>query len=151
MVNSASDFALLGVIFAVFTGLGMIVAWRGTRAARFTEQKRTTASWTDQVASFFGNRAALIIIGVKLVQLIGIASTATAPFFPLVDVLKRSPAALSVFGLPLLAASLVATPILARLSKLIGKRGGYMIGATATAAATITAALRADGAEIRAA
>jgi len=138
VVNSASDYALLGVIFAVFTGIGMVIAWRGTRGARFTEQKRTTAPWTDQVATFFGNRAALIIIGVKTVQLIGIASTASATFFLLVDVLKRSPADLSVFGLPLLAASLVATPILARLSKLIGKRGGYMIGATATAAGALS-------------
>jgi len=138
VVNSASDYALLGVIFALFTGVGMVIAWRGTRNARFTEQKRTTASWIDQVATFFGNRAALIIIGVKLVQLIGIASTASATFFLLVDVLKRSPGDLSVFGLPLLAASLVATPILARLSKLIGKRGGYMIGATATAAGALS-------------
>jgi GPH family glycoside/pentoside/hexuronide:cation symporter len=138
VVNSASDYALLGVIFAVFTGLGMVIAWRGTRAARFTEQKRTTAPLIDQIATFFGNRAALIIIGVKLVQLIGIASTASATFFLLVDVLKRSPADLSVFGLPLLAASLVATPILARLSKLIGKRGGYMIGASATAAGALS-------------
>jgi GPH family glycoside/pentoside/hexuronide:cation symporter len=138
VVNSASDYALLGVIFALFTGVGMVIAWRWTRTARFTEQKRTTASWIDQVATFFGNRAALIIIGVKLVQLIGIASTASATFFLLVDVLKRSPGDLSVFGLPLLAASLVATPILARLSKLIGKRGGYMIGATATAAGALS-------------
>jgi GPH family glycoside/pentoside/hexuronide:cation symporter len=138
VVNSASDFALLGVIFAVFTGVGMVIAWRGTRAARFTEQTRTTAPWTDQVATFFSNRSALIIIGVKTVQLIGIASTASATFFLLVDVLKRSPGDLSVFGLPLLGASLVATPILARLSKLIGKRGGYMIGATATAAGALS-------------
>jgi GPH family glycoside/pentoside/hexuronide:cation symporter len=138
VVNSASDYALLGLIFAAFAGVGMVIAWRGTRAARFTEQKRTTASWRDQVATFFGNRAALIIIGVKTVQLIGIASTASATFFLLVDVLKRSPGDLSVFGLPLLAASLVATPILARLSKLIGKRGGYMIGATATAAGALS-------------
>jgi GPH family glycoside/pentoside/hexuronide:cation symporter len=138
VVNSASDYALLGVIFALFTGLGMVIAWRGTRGARFTEQTKTSAPWTAQVATFFGNQAALIIIGVKTVQLIGIASTASATFFLLIDVLKRSPATLSVFGLPLLAASLVATPILARLSKLIGKRGGYMIGATATAAGALS-------------
>jgi GPH family glycoside/pentoside/hexuronide:cation symporter len=138
VVNSAADYALLGVIFAIFTGIGMVIAWRWTRNARFTEQTRTTAPWTAQVATFFANRAALIIIGVKTVQLIGIASTASATFFLLVDVLKRSPGTLSVFGLPLLGASLVATPILARLSKLIGKRGGYMIGAAATAAGALS-------------
>jgi GPH family glycoside/pentoside/hexuronide:cation symporter len=138
VVNSSADYALLSVILAVFTAVGMVIAWRWTRTARFTEQTRTTASWTDQLATFFGNRAALIIIGVKTVQLIGIASTASATFFLLVDVLKRSPGSLSVFGLPLLAASLVATPILARLSKVIGKRGGYMIGATATAAGALS-------------
>jgi len=138
VVNSAADYALLSVILALFTAVGMVIAWRWTRTARFTEQTRTTASLTDQLATFFGNRAALIIIGVKTVQLIGIASTASATFFLLVDVLKRSPGSLSVFGLPLLAASLVATPILARLSKVIGKRGGYMIGATATAAGALS-------------
>jgi GPH family glycoside/pentoside/hexuronide:cation symporter len=138
VVNSAADYALLSVILALFTAVGMVIAWRWTRTARFTEQTRTTASLMDQLATFFGNRAALIIIGVKTVQLIGIASTASATFFLLVDVLKRSPGSLSVFGLPLLAASLVATPILARLSKVIGKRGGYMIGATATAAGALS-------------
>ena len=138
VVNSAADYALVGMIFALFTGLGMLVCWYGTRRARFTQQIKTTAPWTSQVASFFGNRAALIIIGVKTAQLIGIASTASATFFLLVDVLKRSPKDLAVLGLPLLGASLIATPILARLSKVIGKRGGYMIGAAATALSALS-------------
>jgi GPH family glycoside/pentoside/hexuronide:cation symporter len=138
VVNSAGDYALLGAIFAVLAAAGMVVAWSGTRRARFTERTRTSLPLRDQVASFFGNRAAMIIIGVKTVQLIGIASTASATFFLLVDILKLSPKTLSALGLPLLAASLIATPILARLSKVIGKRGGYMIGAVATGAGSLS-------------
>jgi len=132
VVNGADSYAVLGAVFAALTFLGMIVCWRMTRAARFTEQVKTTATWQSQAASFFGNRAALIIIGVKTVQLIGIASTSAATFFMLIDVLKRSPAQLPLLGLPVLVASFVATPLLARLSRTIGKRGGYFIGAAAT-------------------
>jgi GPH family glycoside/pentoside/hexuronide:cation symporter len=138
VVNSPRDYALLGVIFAVFTFVGMIIAWKGTRGARFTHQIKTTATWRAQASSFFGNRAALIIIGVKSAQLIGIASTSAATFFMLINVLKRSPGDLPALGLPVLAVSFIVTPILAWLSKWIGKKGGYLIGAVATAAAALS-------------
>ena len=132
VVNGATDYAWLSIVFAILVFAGSIIAWRGTRHARFTESTRTSISWRNQVASFFGNRAALIIIGVKTAQLIGIASTASAMFFMIVEVLRRSPADLPWLGLPSLAVSLLVTPLLARLSKRIGKRGGYFIGAAAT-------------------
>ena len=138
VVNSAKDYAILGVLFGALTFAGMIVAWAGTRRARFTEQVKTSASWRAQTASFFGNRAALIIIGVKSAQLIGIASTSAATFFMLIDVLKRSPAELPALGLPVLVVSFIVTPLLTRLSKWIGKRGGYLIGAVATAASALS-------------
>jgi GPH family glycoside/pentoside/hexuronide:cation symporter len=80
----------------------------------------------------------MIIIGVKTAQLIGIASTSAATFFMLVDILKRSPADLPALGLPVLATSVVATPILAWLSRRIGKKGGYLIGALSTAAGALS-------------
>jgi GPH family glycoside/pentoside/hexuronide:cation symporter len=138
VVNHASDYALLAVLFAVLTFAGMITAWAGTRRARFTEQVRTSADWRAQTASFFANRAALIIIGVKSAQLIGIASTSAATFFMLVHVLKLSPAVLPAFALPVLIVSFIVTPLLARLSKVIGKRGGYLIGAVSTAIAALS-------------
>lgn len=132
VVNSAADYAWLSVLFGVFTFAGMITAWRGTRRARFTEHVRTTASWRAQVSSFFGNRPAIIIIGVKMAQLIGIASTGAAMLFMIVEVLRRSPGDLPWIGLPSLAVSFIVTPLLARLSERIGKRGGYLIGAACT-------------------
>jgi GPH family glycoside/pentoside/hexuronide:cation symporter len=138
VVNSAGDYALLGAFFTLLTVTGMIVGWVGTRGARFLEPVKATSSWRAQTSSFFANRAALIIIGVKTAQLIGIASSSAATFFMLVDILKRSPGDLPAIGLPVLATSVVATPLLARLSKRIGKRGGYLIGASCTAAGALS-------------
>jgi GPH family glycoside/pentoside/hexuronide:cation symporter len=138
VVNSPADYALLGAFFTVLTVVGMFVGWAGTRGARFTEPVKSTESWRAQTSSFFANRAALIIIGVKTAQLIGIASASASTFFMLVDILKRSPGDLPAIGLPLLATSVVATPILTWLSKWIGKKGGYMIGAIATATSALS-------------
>jgi GPH family glycoside/pentoside/hexuronide:cation symporter len=138
VVNSAGDYALLGAFFTLLTVAGMILGWAGTRRARFLEPVKSGASWRAQTSSFFANRAALIIIGVKTAQLIGIASSSAATFFMLVDILKRSPGDLPAIGLPVLATSVVATPLLARLSKRIGKRGGYLIGALCTAAGALS-------------
>jgi GPH family glycoside/pentoside/hexuronide:cation symporter len=145
VVNSASDYAILAGLFAVLTFAGMITGWAGTRRARFTEQVRSSASWGAQTASFFANRAALIIIGVKSVQLIGIASTSAATFFMLIYVLKLSPAVLPALGLPVLIVSFIVTPLLARLSKVIGKRGGYLIGALSTGVAALSWVLARPG------
>jgi GPH family glycoside/pentoside/hexuronide:cation symporter len=134
VVNVAGDYAILAVLFASLAFTGMILSWRMTRTARFIERTQTRVPLRDQIASFLGNRPALIIIGVKAAQLIGIASTTSASLFMLVDVLKYSPAVLPYIGLSTLAVSIVATPILARASKRLGKRGGYLIGASATAA-----------------
>lgn len=145
VVNGAGDYAVLAALFASLAFLGMIVAWRFTRRARFVERTRTAAPFRDQVASFFGNRPALLIIGVKAAQLIGIASSSSALLFMLVDVLKRSPADLPAIGLATLAVSVVATPLLSRLSKTIGKRGGYLIGAAATALSGLSWVLASPG------
>ena len=138
VVNSALDYAILGIGFGVLTTAGLLIAWAGTSKAQFREYTPTRIPWRNQVSSFLGNRPAMVILGVKAAQLIGIASTASALLFLLVDVLKRSPAELPLIGLPTLAVSVVATPLLARLSKTIGKRGGYLIGAAATAAAALS-------------
>jgi GPH family glycoside/pentoside/hexuronide:cation symporter len=138
VVNGANDYAVLGAFFTLLTVVGMIVGWAGTRGARFTEPVKSTSTWQAQTSSFFANRAALIIIGVKTAQLIGIASASAATFFMLVEILKRSPGDLPAIGLPLLATSVVVTPILTWLSKWIGKKGGYMIGALSTAASALS-------------
>ena len=138
MVNSAHDYLILGALFTVLTVAGMIIGWAGTRRARFAEPVKSTSSWQAQTASFFANRAAMIIIGVKTAQLIGIASSSAATLFMLVDILKRSPGDIPAIGLPLLGTSVIVTPILTWLSKFIGKKGGYMIGALSTAASALS-------------
>jgi GPH family glycoside/pentoside/hexuronide:cation symporter len=138
VVNSAHDYVLLGGLFTVLTVAGMIIGWAGTRGARFTEPVKSKSSLRAQIASFFANRAAMIIIGVKTAQLIGIASASAATFFMLVDILKRSPGDLPAIGLPVLATSVIVTPVLTWLSKFIGKKGGYMIGALSTAASALS-------------
>jgi GPH family glycoside/pentoside/hexuronide:cation symporter len=138
VVNSAHDYLLLGVLFTVLTVAGMVIGWLGTRGARFTEPVRTRSSWRAQIASFLANRAAMLIIGVKCAQLIGIASAGAAGIFMIVEILKRSPGDLAAIQLPSLVVSVAITPVLAWLSKFIGKKGGYMIGAIATAASAFS-------------
>lgn len=144
-INDAFDYAVIGGLFAVLVLIGMLIAWRGTRNAHFHKRSSTVLPWKLQASSFLSNTPALLILGVKGVQLIGIASAGAATFFLVIGVLGRSPAEMPLIGLPSMAVAVLITPVLARLSKRIGKRGGYLIGAIATAIGSLSWILAVPG------
>lgn len=137
-INDAFDYGVLGGIYGVLVLISMLIAWRGTRNATFTVKTKKVLPLKEQARSFLANKPALIILGVKGVQLVGIASAGAATFFLVIGVLGRSPAEMPLIALPSTIVAILLTPVLARLSKKIGKRGGYMIGAMATAIGSLS-------------
>lgn len=137
-INDAFDYGVLGVLYGFLVLVSMLIAWHGTRNAQFTVKSKTVLPWKLQASSFLSNVPALLILGVKGIQLVGIASAGAATFFLVIGVLGRSPAQMPLIGLPSMIVAILLTPYLARLSKKIGKRWGYMIGAVATAIGSLS-------------
>ena len=124
-VNTAGDYAMMSAAFAGLILTSMLVAWRGTRTAPMTLRTITQLPWRAQVGSFFGNKPFMTIMGVKALQLIAVQSNQAAQFFMMVEVLKRSSGQVALYGLPMLATSIVVTPLLVAFSRRFGKRISY--------------------------
>jgi len=131
-LNVASDYLTIGLLYGAIILATMLLAWWGTRHARMTKRTERVLPWKVQALSFLKNTPFVIILSVKAVQLFGIASAGAATFFLLVEVLSRSTADFAFLGLPMVATSIIVTPLLVNVSKKIGKRWGYVIAAVST-------------------
>lgn len=128
-VNTQGDYTQLSLFFALLITLSMITAWHGTRHAPVTKQTRTELPWRSQVSSFVRNRPFMTIMLVKALQLVGVYANQTALFFMVVEVMQRSSADMAYIGLPMVFVSILATPVLLKYARRVGKRGGYMTAA----------------------
>lgn len=129
-VNTQADYTTLSLLYGAIILVACLIAWRGTaRAPRRARSIATAMPAKEQFASFFRNKPFLTIMGVKCFQLVAVYSSQAATFFMVVEVLKRSSSAMAFIGLPMIGTSLIATPLLLKLAKRVGKRGGYMTSA----------------------
>ena len=130
--NAPGDYLVLALLYGLIILGSMLWAWWATRQARQTLREATRLSARSQILSLISNRPFVIILTVKALQLIGIASSQSASLFLVVEVLGRSTGDLAWIGLPAIATGLIVTPLLTRASRIIGKRGGYVFSSVAT-------------------
>lgn len=128
-VNTQDDYTQLSMFFAVLVTLSMITAWHGTRHAPVTQRTTTKLPWRSQVSSFVRNKPFMTIMLVKALQLIGVYANQTALFFMVVEVMQRSSSDMAYIGLPMVIVSILATPLLLKYARVVGKRGAYMTAA----------------------
>jgi GPH family glycoside/pentoside/hexuronide:cation symporter len=143
--NSADDYLVLALVYAVIIGATMFAAWWTTARARQTQRTKVTMAFRHQISSLLANRPFTTILIVKALQLIGIASSQSASLFMIVEVLGRSTGDLAWIGLPAIATGLIVTPMLTKASRVIGKRGGYILSALATGLGALSWVFAAPG------
>lgn len=131
-------YAWLGGIGAVAIFVSMMTAYVATANAPSLPRTDTRLSFREQVAGFLANRPFQLILGVKLAQLIGIASSSGGLVFLLAVVLGKPLTLLGVIGGAMIFAVFTCTPALVWLSKRIGKRGTYMVSAVVTGVAALS-------------
>lgn len=125
-------YATVGAVGAVLILATMLVAWRATRDAPSFERSETRVPLREQVNGFLRNVPFQQVLSIKLVQLIGVSSSSVGLMFFLVSVIDMPLTKLPLIGGPMVLAVLTCTPLLVRLSKRVGKRGGYVISALCT-------------------
>lgn len=128
----------LGAIGAAVIFVSMMTAYFATAKAPSLPQTDAKLSFNEQLAGFRANKPFQLILGVKLAQLIGIASSSGGLVFLLSQVLGRPLTLLAVIGGALLLAVFTMTPVLIWLSKHIGKRGAYVVSAAVTGVSALS-------------
>ncbi|WP_394729224.1 MFS transporter [Altererythrobacter sp. GH1-8] len=113
-----------GLIF-----ITMMIAYFSTAKARFTKRPSIMTNLTQEFDAVWGNRHFLRLIGVKFAQLLGVQLTGGAFLFFLVQTLELTFYTLIVYATALTIATIVAAPVLVRISRKFGKREAYCVAA----------------------
>ncbi|MFT7288569.1 MAG: GPH family glycoside/pentoside/hexuronide:cation symporter [Halieaceae bacterium] len=138
-------YAAVGAIGALIIFVSMMVAWWGTRNARFTVTPKRAPDLLAECRHVFADRIFIRLLSVKASQLLAAASMQSAMAFFVVYVLQRDFDLLSYYGLSIGIASLIASPLIVRFSAVVGKRGAYMFAAICSILVTGSWILAAPG------
>lgn len=130
--------ATLGAVGAVLIFATMMATYFATARAPTRPRSEVKVPLGQQLRGFLANRPFQQILGVKLAQLIGIASGAGGLVFFLDRVIDRPLTLLPAIGGATLVAALLSTPALVWLSKRVGKKGGYMLSALVTGSVALS-------------
>jgi len=128
--TSRSAYAAIGLAGGAIILATMLVAWAGTRHARFTRAMPERPRILAEMGLVFGNRHFLRLLGVKATQLVGVASSQAASMFFLLNVLQRDLTILAPTAIVATLVQLAAAPLLVKLSRRIGKSQTYIVGGT---------------------
>lgn len=138
-------YATVGGIGAVIVFVAMMIAWWGTRDARFTVTPPRKSNLLKEVRVVFADRNYLRLLSVKGCQLLGAASMQSAMAFFVIYVLQRDFKLLSLYGLTLGIASVIASPLIVKLSSVIGKSRTYVLCSSVSVLTTASWILAAAG------
>ena len=119
------SYALIGVAGGIIVFVAMITAYATTSRARHTHRGEAVPDLRGEFDAVRKNRHFLRLIGVKFAQLTGVQSTQAAMLFFIVQTLQLDLTILVWFGIAVTASTMLSAPLLVRLSRTLGKRGGY--------------------------
>lgn len=122
-------FAIIGVVGGVIIFIAMMTTYVGTKNARFTEAREERPKILKEIRTVFANKHFMRLIAVKAVQLFGVAATIASLMFYITNTLQLSAGILFYYGLLISIVSIIVAPLLVRLSKIIGKKETYIVGA----------------------
>jgi GPH family glycoside/pentoside/hexuronide:cation symporter len=133
--HAAMALWLAAVIFAA----GALSFWM-TRDAPFQEQLSPPAAISihEQFKTAMQNRPFMILLGVKLTQLLGLAIFIAVLPFLFTRVLKVSDAFLGLYFLLQGSLMLVSQPVWVHISRRLGKRAGFVLAAAIYSAAGLS-------------
>ena len=138
--------AMALILGLVILGSGVLSFWM-TRDAPFERQPQlqTTVSFLGQFRTAWENRPFMLLLGVKLTHLIGLAIFIAVLPFLFTRILKVSDAYLGFYFLLQGSLMLVSQPLWVRVSHRVGKRAGYFISVAIYSAAGLSWILAAEG------
>ncbi len=128
--NEWSSYATIGVLGGCIVFVSMAITFFGTKKARFTSSGQTVPNLVGEFSAIKSNKYFIRLISIKACQLFAVAASGSAMVFFIVNTLQLNLNVLALFFLVLSVVSIIATPVLVKLSKKIGKPGAYIVSAT---------------------
>lgn len=126
--TSQFSYTVIGLCGGAIIFGATMIAYLGTRRARFTASQVERPKILSEVGHVFSNRHFIRLLGVKATQLIGVASSQAAAMFFLLNVLQRDLTILAPAAVVGTLVQLASAPLLVRLSRKIGKSQTYIVG-----------------------
>lgn len=127
--QACSSYAIVGLAGGAIILATMLIAWAGTRRARFTAAQVDRPRVMAEIGHVMANPLFLRLLGVKFAQLLGVAATQAASMYFLLNVLQRNLTVMVPATIASTVVQLAAAPLLVTLSRRIGKAQTYMLGA----------------------
>jgi len=124
--DEAFSYAVLGVSGAIIIFLSMFSSYLGTGRARFTEVGESVPNIKADFSAVMRNKHFLRLLTVKACQLLAFASTGAVMIFFITNALQLDLKVLAMFYVGVTVVSIVATPVLVKVSVRLGKRSTYM-------------------------
>ena len=127
--DSWQAYAFIGTGGAVLIFTTMFLSWHGTKDAKFSTKPVESPKVFTELGHVFSNKHYIRLLVVKFCQLFGIAATIAAlPFF-ILNVMQRDFGVLAYYFAVSGIVSIMAAPLLLKLSRRIGKSRTYMVSA----------------------
>ena len=126
--RDARAFSLMGMVFGAFVFAVMATAFVGTARARTRAAEVQHRPFREQWRSAIENRPFLILMGVKVLQFIGIAAHSSTLAYFVTTVMKRDFKFMAVYGVIVGTSTIVSLLLWRPLARRISKRSGFMIG-----------------------
>lgn len=122
-----NSYLVVGLGGGAIIFISMLITFFGTKNARYTASGVSVHRIRNEWQAISRNGFFFRLIGVKACQLIGVSSSAAALFFLVTDVLKLELSAVSYYYAAMTLASIIAAPIIVKISKIYGKRNTYVV------------------------
>ncbi len=126
--GGASAYSKVGIIMGAIVAVAMLTTFLGTASTRITHPTERREPFSKVMAAIVGNGPFMTLVGIKVMQFIAIAASASTSAFFVTIVLKQTFSLLSVFGLATTASILLSVPFWRWASQFLTKKRALMIG-----------------------
>ena len=136
--RDARGFSRMGMIFGALVFGAMLTTFLGTGSARTRRFIPHHVSIREQWRTALENRPFMILMGVKVLQFIGIAAHSSTLAYVVTTVMKHNFKLMGVYGVVVGVATIASLAGWRALARRVEKRTGFMIGVVGYIAITLT-------------
>lgn len=126
--GGADAYSKVGIVMGVLVGVAMLITFLGTASSRITEATERREPFRAVIKAILSNGPFMTLIGIKVMQFVAIAASASTAAFFFTIVLKQTFSLLSVFGLATTASILLSVPFWRWASRFMTKKQALTIG-----------------------
>jgi GPH family glycoside/pentoside/hexuronide:cation symporter len=136
--RDAAGFAQMGLIFGAVVCVAMLIAFLGTRSIPQSVFTPSHLPLREQFRTALENRPFALLMGVKVLQFVGIAAHSSTMAYFVTTVLQRDFNVMLLYGVVAMISTVLSVSIWRSAARRISKRNGFVIGVVGYILMTLT-------------